>query len=576
MLRRFVGLVAGLCAALLVQGQGTPLVDFQVAQPPPVPQDVKKCTVELFEHTFGNSFGTPALATVTPTNECGPIGSWSAITLNLTATSNGTQFDRLAIVSFDGIEIWRSSTPEPSQGAGIIWTYIKDVTRFIPLFTKPGTLQLELDNLLSASLGLDGQYDVRFSITYYSSSLLHPPAPKSDLIVGLTNITSVPPAFSASVTLPRNAVEAYVEINASGNGDEEFWYFNAANAFFNDLPADTTFPDGPFREARVLVDGTVAGIAFPYAVYFTGAITPNSWRPITSYGALDLPTYFIDLTPFIPTLTDGKAHTISLDVISAESDQSINQNWFVSGLVQVNTDSSSRPTTGKITVLQAPALPTSKVTGSVGSNGDVNITVTASHSIHIEAQITSGSGKKTNVVWKQSLSYSNVQNYLEQTTVQKVVQTSSGSSVSTHNGVTSVSDVFQYPMTIDLVATPDFSNFTATFDHSYIRALLPAPFILGSTINNHQTATGELLTLPSGGRIGNGTNNNVFSYVDTKGNTFSRRVNAADNNITLDVESGSLSFPKFTFPFIPDSQTRTSWAARFPGGKAARVGRNGP
>lgn len=47
----------------------------------------------------------------------------------------------------------------------IIWTYIKDVTRYIPLLSSPGTLQLELDNLLSDELGLDGEYhgDLYFS-----------------------------------------------------------------------------------------------------------------------------------------------------------------------------------------------------------------------------------------------------------------------------------------------------------------------------------------------------------------------------------------------------------------------------
>ncbi len=52
--------------------------------------------------------------------------------------------------------VWRTSTPEPIPGDGIIWTYLKDVTRYIPLFEKPGTFILQLDNLLET--GLDGQY----------------------------------------------------------------------------------------------------------------------------------------------------------------------------------------------------------------------------------------------------------------------------------------------------------------------------------------------------------------------------------------------------------------------------------
>ncbi len=56
--------------------------------------------------------------------------------------------------------VWRTSTPEPVKGDGIIWTYLKDVTRFIPLFSKSGTFILQLDNLIET--GLDGEYASEF------------------------------------------------------------------------------------------------------------------------------------------------------------------------------------------------------------------------------------------------------------------------------------------------------------------------------------------------------------------------------------------------------------------------------
>lgn len=91
-----------------------------------------------------------------PPTDCGPVGSWSAITLNLTVTSNGTQFDRLGIFTFQNVEIWRTSTPEPTRGDGIIWTYIKDVSQYMPLFETAGTFIFQLDNLIEQ--GLDGIY----------------------------------------------------------------------------------------------------------------------------------------------------------------------------------------------------------------------------------------------------------------------------------------------------------------------------------------------------------------------------------------------------------------------------------
>lgn len=40
--------------------------------------------------------------------------SFNRVTFNLTVTSRGRQFDRLAIVYLGDIEIWRTSTAEPT------------------------------------------------------------------------------------------------------------------------------------------------------------------------------------------------------------------------------------------------------------------------------------------------------------------------------------------------------------------------------------------------------------------------------------------------------------------------------
>ena len=152
----------------------------------------------------------------------------------------------------------------------------------------------------------------------------------------------------------------------------------------------------------------------------------------------------------MPILTDGQPHTISLDVVSAEDNHAINQNWFVSGNLQVITDPSGRPTKGRITSIDAPPFATTKTTGVVGANGDVNVTVSASRIIRIEAQIIAGSGAVTEVVWSQQLEYSNTQNFLDNTFVQLVSQTATGSFLSTHNGVTTLQDDFSYPLDINI------------------------------------------------------------------------------------------------------------------------------
>lgn len=207
-----------------------------------------------------------------------------------------------------------------------MWTYTKDVTRYIPLFSQPNVFSMELNNIVNTQY--TGSFNTTVVATFYSAESGASSAGKSDLIIpiGTKNATnqgaevSVPPSFSESVTFPQNAIAAYAELYASGNGEEEFWYFSAPNAVLPSLPSGITYGTGSFREVRLLVDGQLAGIAFPYATIFTGGILPSSWRPISSFGAYDLPTYYVDLTPFIPVLVDGKPHNISIDVASAESD----------------------------------------------------------------------------------------------------------------------------------------------------------------------------------------------------------------------------------------------------------------
>ncbi|KAH8978891.1 peptide N-acetyl-beta-D-glucosaminyl asparaginase amidase A-domain-containing protein [Lactarius hatsudake] len=522
-----------------------PLVNFQVAQPPPFVLDSEslQCTVPILQRTFGSSIGDPEIVQYTPPTGCSTPNVWAGVTLTLTVTSNGSQYPRLAFFTLQNVEIWRSSTLMPNDlgSDGIVWTYVKDVTRFIPLFSEPGTFILQLDNVIEP--GLDGEYAVTLEATIFSGSSRFPPAQRADLIVPLTTLAnntgdeaSVPPGFSVEVTLPRNAVTAFAELQASANGEDIFWYWNSPNQFLSYF-APTKAGDGPFREVRVLVDGQVAGVAFPYAFLSTGS-SPAGWRPITSYGALDMPTYHLDLTPFIPILTNGQPHTITLDVASAESGHDINQNWYLSGLLQVNLDSSTLPTTGNITLYQADDYALSTVTGYNDSN--INIIVNASRIIHIEAEITAGSGGQTKVVFTQNLEYGNVQKYpIQADNPEQVFQIASGETLSIHNGEIALQDTFTYPLVIIMDYPTSSSTVTkAQIDYAYDRVLLPAPFIMGTTIIEHQVAVG---TEQDASDFGSGGSSNTFYYFDTEGNTYTRQVNASIDAITFDNQGGTLA-----------------------------------
>jgi hypothetical protein len=165
-------------------------------------------------------------------------------------------------------------------------------------------------------------YVARLEATFFASSSQFPPAPRADLIVPLTlaknmgNEASVPPGFSVrsqkncvspkqcKVILSlarsytpskrcrgicrvaglwkrrRGVLGAFLIFQGFQALIGALWckYFNVPNQFFGDFPNGTTFGEGPFREVRVLVDGQVAGVAFPYPVIFTGGIVPTAWR----------------------------------------------------------------------------------------------------------------------------------------------------------------------------------------------------------------------------------------------------------------------------------------------------------
>ncbi|KAF5377299.1 hypothetical protein D9615_006388 [Tricholomella constricta] len=221
-------------------------------------------------------------------------------------------------------EIWRHSSAEPTK-TGTIWNTIKDVTHFTFLFAQEGDLMMDFSNIIAPELLLDGVFDVTLAATFYAPTAKFPVPQTADLILPLSNLSPTLPNFftidddlgaETKISLPENTVEAFVEIFCSGNSAEEFWYLNTPDEFVPYFPESTgVVGKGPFREVQVLVDGKLAGVVWPYAVIYTGGITPSNWRPLTSYGAYDAPTYWIDITPFLPTLlARNVAHTITLRV----------------------------------------------------------------------------------------------------------------------------------------------------------------------------------------------------------------------------------------------------------------------
>src|ERR1041385_4126607 len=279
------------------------------AAPPLQRPDTAHCTVQLMQHDFAFSFGQPFVGTLTPPAAC--PGPWSMVALDWRGSIAGRQFDRLAGVWIGGVEMLRMTTPEPDP-AGISWHVEKDVSQYAPVLGRQQPVVVSLENIVDSTF--TGIFHITLSLTFYETDRRHPAAAAPSLVVPVSAASDAPGWFilnsasdqaGATLNLPTNLTRARLQVFATSHGCEEQWFTNVPDAYSQAHPEAGLCGGGAFRELRVLVDGTLAGVATPFPVIYSGGLNPFMWRPIPSVEQFDIPPYLVDLTPFAGTLTDG-------------------------------------------------------------------------------------------------------------------------------------------------------------------------------------------------------------------------------------------------------------------------------
>ncbi|OJT11056.1 Peptide-N4-(N-acetyl-beta-glucosaminyl)asparagine amidase A [Trametes pubescens] len=408
--------------------------------------------------------------------------------------------------------------------------------------------------------------------TFYAPTREFPKPATSDLILPITNLSPNQLNFfaiaddqggTANVSVPRTAQRAVLELYASGNSEEEFWYLNTPDAFLPYFPASAgLIGKGPFREVQALVDGRLAGVAWPHAVIYTGGITPTNWRPLTAYGTYDQPTYFVDVTPFLPLLADGKEHAITLRVLGQGQSPTINSDWFVSGSLHVWLGKTA--ITGKMTRYEVSEEPDIKTTGrATPDNTTVWTSVNAKRTVLVESVIHGDRGQEV-VRFEQHLGYSNEQKYVGEGLVQWGVQLTEGTTQSTVGGKTALRDAFSFPLSV-------FSNYTlyelqfgaygSAINQTYTRVLQSPVLAHGthSTLSiQHAQGTVGMDDAPGLRHAVNGTGatDQQFAFTTDGGETYFRRIAAQNDAWLRDEVWGSLRDAE---PPLPKEQI-------FPGG----------
>ncbi|MBA0792000.1 hypothetical protein Gohar_016533 [Gossypium harknessii] len=361
-----------------------PTLFFEVTKPINVPTTTP-CTLSVLQHDFGFTYGKPpVLANYSFPSDC-PYQEFSNIVLEWNATCKGRQFDRIFGVWLCGVELLRSCTAEP-RATGIIWSVKKDITRYSSLLlsNKTQTFAIYMGNLVDKTY--TGVYHVNVTLYFYpvveKMNLYEEKArnlgsgfgSKADLIIPFSRdlplndglwyeIENSTDVKVKEFEIPQNVYRAVLEVYVSFHENDEFWYGNLPNEYIAANNLTGFAGNGPFREVVVSLDDEVVGAIWPFTVVYTGGINPLLWRPISGIRSFDLPTYDIEISPFLGSLLDGKKHKLSFGVTNA-----LNV-WYIDANLHLWLDSNSAKTEGKLLQHKVAPLAVSSVLDFKGLNG---------------------------------------------------------------------------------------------------------------------------------------------------------------------------------------------------------------
>ncbi|MFB7927695.1 peptide-N4-asparagine amidase [Streptomyces sp. NPDC056039] len=306
---------------------GTDWHDPVTAAPPVAKPSGKSCEVTVAQAQFRDF--TPYRGTYTPPGDCGD--RWSKVVLRLDGKVKGRQYDRLGYLHVGGVEIFRTSTPQPSPD-GIEWSVEKDVTRYGDTFRGRQDVEMLIGNVVDDTY--TGVLDVKVTLTFYEG---RPDGKSPDRVLTLDD--------ESALTTPRNSERIVAEVYATGSGGgcEEYWYLSVPDP----APYSCKAGRGPYREVQIRVDGRLAGIATPFPTVWTGGWSnPFLWYVTPGPRAFDIKPITYDLTPFAGLLNDGRPHRVEVSVVGVPEGQA---GWSTPVNVLVWQDERRAHVTGKLT-----------------------------------------------------------------------------------------------------------------------------------------------------------------------------------------------------------------------------------
>lgn len=353
---------------------------FELGRPLPFDHLIPSCSRRVLTHCFANTINGPPFSTKysPPRSNCS--SPWSHVALEFRAKCKGEQYDRIAGLWLGGAELLRTSTAEPTK-KGIFWKVRKDITKYSSLLVRSDlNLTMMLENVVDRVF--TGVYRVEVHFLYYKeyvavseprvSSIIADQIFNSnfgeklgivadepaDLIIPISDtgdrglwfrIESESDFHAKQIQIPRNTRRAVLELYVSFHGNDEFWYSNPPSLYITANNLTTGRGNGAYREVFVTVDGEMVGSEVPFPVVFTGGINPLFWEPVVAIGAFNLPSYDLELTPFLGKLLDGKVHSFGIGVTDGIS------YWLVNANLHIWLDHQSKTVQAKSSTFSFPA-----------------------------------------------------------------------------------------------------------------------------------------------------------------------------------------------------------------------------
>ena len=487
-----------------------------------------------------------------------PQCDFDTVRINFSVTSQGRQFDRIALMFLGDTEIFRTSTAEPTAN-GIVWTYIKDMSQYNALWKQPQKLIFDLGNLINDIY--TGPYNTTLTASFSKQNNVKTP----DVILPISakrsasNLSSVftVPSDNAAVTVnvPATTSRAVVSISACGQIEEEFWF---SNVFSQDIYAFNStlgplYGSSPFREVQLYIDGTLAGVVWPFPIIFTGGVVPGLWRPIVGIDAFDLRMPEIDITPFLPLLTDGNSHSFEIKIAgldvqvdgTATLSNNIGSYWLVTGTIFLYLDGGADggSSKGSLPQIIAPE-PTFSTTRKLiqdpktGANISLAYSITAKRTLSITSPGFS---------WSQALSYTNDGLLTQEGFSQWNKQNTQGQLVAAPTGQARANTDFNYPVEVN--STFASTNKSLQIDASVSRGLeISSTGGLGIStftlvsgpmeLNTKQWGTGHYFSVTGGSSYSYGDTSDQFDET-SGGSSYSRSVRAINGSVVMDTQGSA-------------------------------------